>query len=70
MPPNSLEFIAMRLHHALSLMPCGCGAIMVLKPTADGALKRTAVSRRCIRHVATDLYEASEWFNPPHVDAA
>jgi hypothetical protein len=43
---------------------------MVLKAAEDGTLKRATVSQRCIRHVATDLYEASEFYNPPHVDAA
>jgi hypothetical protein len=65
MPPNSLEFIAARLHLALCNTPCCCCRRW------DKEVKAGYVTtRKCFRCIAKDLYEASEHFNPPHVDAA
>jgi hypothetical protein len=68
-----LELIALRMHHALTLMPCGCSRQWVPARTSlrGGPLKaEVAVIRKCIRCAAIDLYEASEFHVPPHVDAA
>jgi len=66
-----LELIALRMHHALTLMPCGCSRQWVgIVPAPRGWPKPdAAVIRQCTRCVAIALYEASEFHAPPGVTA-